>query len=442
MNANDILELANDRLIPLLNDERERLKPIDKWLSENPPATKLPRDATPEHKYLELLARTPWLPLVVDTLNQMLSAERVYSSSRTGAEMRPVWAPWERNRMGVKQSALTRAAIGYGLAYAMVMPGRPGAVITCHSPMDTLAVYGDVVEDEFPQYFLRRIPQKKATLWRVVDEEDVHFLAQENGGRLEYLEPRSHSFGYVPVVRYANKMDLEGRTPGDVERFIPTAARINKTDYDRLMVQHFNSWKVRTATGLDEPGSDEEKSTQKLLLRHEDVLTGGEGVVFGTLDETSLDPFVKAHDSDVETLAATSQTPTTAFGKLINVSAEGLVEARAALYAKRDERQASFGESHAQLLRVAADTEGRTEDAFDFSLKIQWADLEARTMSAAVDALGKAATMLGVPASVLWDRIPGVDFTTAESWRRHAEEHPTPDMVQARALAAQLIPTV
>lgn len=441
MNKYEVVELANDQLIPLLNDERKRLQPIDKWMSENPPATKLPRKATSEHKYLESLSRTPWLMLVVDTLAQTLFGERVYSAARTVDEMRPVWATWERNRMASKQSPLYRDAIGFGLAYAQALPGDSGAVLTCHSPMESIAVYGDVVEDEFPRYFLRRIAQKKAILWRLTDEEDVHFLAQEEGGRLTYIEPRGHNLGYVPVVRYANKMDLQGRTPGEVERFIPTGGRINKTDYDRLLVQHFNSWKVRTATGLDEPGSDEEKTQQKMLLRQEDILVGNEGVVFDTLDETSLDPFVKAHDSDVETLAAVSQTPTTAFGKLINVSAEGLVEARAALYAKRNERQVSFGESHTQLLRVAADIEGRPGDAEDFSLQFGWADTEASTISAAVDALGKAASMLGVPAAVLWDRIPGVDFTTAESWRHYAETHPTAEMVQARALAGQMAPT-
>ncbi len=441
MKSKDIVELANDRLIPLLGAEQERLKPIDKWLSEEPPAVRLPRNAGPEHKYLESLSRTPWLPLVVDTLNQLLFAERIYSAERLANDLVEVWRPWLANRMAVKQSALTRDAIGFGLSYAMALPGDSGARITCHSPLEALAVYGDVVEDDFPMYFIRQIKQKGSVLYRIVDDENVHYLGGEAGGRLDYIEPRTHGIGYVPVVRYSNKMDLKGRTPGDVERFIPTAARINKTDYDRLLVQHFNSWKVRTATNLDEPSSDEDKAQLKLLLRHEDVLTGGEGVQFGTLDETTLDPFVKAHDSDVEALAATSQTPTTAFGKMINVSAEGLVEARAALYAKRDERQASFGESHTQLLRVCADIEGREADAQDFSLMIQWADLEARTMSAAVDALGKAATMLGVPPEMLWDRIPGINLTIADSWRAYAEANPSPDMIQARALATQMAPT-
>src|SRR5690606_36438852 len=105
--------------------------------------------------------------------------------------------------------------------------------------------------------------------------------------------------------------------------------------------------------------------------------------------------------------------------------AEGLAEARAALYAKRDQRQVAFGASHTQLLRVAAHVEGRAEDAQDFTLRGKWADTETRTMQAAVDALGKAAQMLGVPPELLWDLIPGVDLAQAESWRRYAQEHPS-----------------
>lgn len=447
MTPEEIRELAHDRLIPLFDAEKTRLDRIDRWYRWNPEPVKLPRGADPELKYLAELSRTPWLGLVVTTVAQTLYLERVYSARLDPDQVGPIWSPWERNGLDSKQVALHRAALAYGLAYTLTLPGDSGARITAHSPRESIAVYGDVVEDDYPMFFLRVITQKAGRLFRVVDEEAVHFLSVEEGTDTPtYIEPRVHGLGYVPAVRYANQMDLEGRTPGEVEPFIPLAARINKTDHDRLLTQHFNSWKVRTATGLEKPSSDQEAQKQKLLLRQGDILTGEEGVLFGTLDETSLDPFVKAHDSDVEALAAVSQTPTTAFGKLINVSAEGLVEARASLYAKRDERRVTFGDSHMRTLRVAADVEGREQDAEDYSLRGKWADTEIRTMQAAVDALGKAAQMLGVPPELLWDHIPGVDLTEAEAWRKYAEDHPTPEQVTARAVAQdvarQMTPTV
>ena len=431
----DVRELAHDRLVPLFDTERTRLDRIDHWYRWNPEAVKLPRTATEEDKYLASLARTPWLWLVVKTIAQTLFLERVYSGRLAPDEVGPIWAPWDRNGMHAKQIPLHKAALAYGLAYTLTLPGDTGAVITCHSPRESLAVYGDVVDDEFPMYFLRVIPQARGRLLRVVDDEAVHFLGVEaDSDSPKYIEPRFHGLGYVPVARYANEIDLEGRAPGEVEPFIPTAARINKTDYDRLLTQHWNSWKVRTATGLDEQSNT---ADTKLRLRQQDILTGGEGVEFDTLDETSLEPFIKAHDSDVEALAATSQTPMTAFGKLINVSAEGLAEARAALYAKRDERQVTFGSAHMQTLRISADVEGRTADAQDFTLRGKWADTDIRTMQAAADALGKAATMLGVPAELLWDELPNVDLAKADAWRRFAAEHPSAAQREAAAVERQ-----
>lgn len=432
----DVREVVHDRLLPAFDQERTRLDRIDRWYRWNPEPVKLPRKADPELEYLADLSRTPWLRLVVTTVAQTLYLERVYSEKSTPDESLPVWTPWNNNLMHAKQVPLHNAALAYGLSYAQALPGEGGlARITAHSPRDAMAFYGDVVEDDYPLYFLRVIKQGSARLIRVTDEEQVHFLSVDtDSDRVAYIEPRTHGLGYVPVVRYANDIDLEGRTPGEVEPFIPIAARINKTDHDRLLAQHFNSWKVRTATGLDAAHNNDET---KMRLRQADILTGGEGVQFGTLDETPLDPFVNAHDSDVETLAAVSQTPTTAFGKLINVSAEGLVEARASLYAKRDQRQVAFGGSHTQLLRVCADIEGRPEDAEDFTLRGKWADTESRTMQAAVDALGKAAAMLGVPPELLWDYIPGVDLAEAEAWRRHAKANPSAAMLEAEALRRQ-----
>lgn len=322
------------------------------------------------------------------------------------------------------QIPLHRAALAYGLAYTLVLPGDTGAVITRHSPNSSIAVYGDAVEDEYPQFFVREITQRHANLYRVIDDNAVHYLSVDNAtDKVEYIEPRYHNMGFCPVVRYSNDPDLEGETVSEVEPLIPLVARMNKTTYDRLLVQHNNSWKIITATGLDEPETEQEKRREKLRLRQEDILTGEHGVEFDTLDETVMDPFVKAHDSEIEELSAVSQTPITVY-KMVNVSADGLAEARASLYAKRDERQLTFGESHVATLRVAAVAEGRADDANDFAMQPYWADTRVTTMNQAVDALGKAAVMLGVPPQLLWDRIPTVDYTTAQSWRKYAEEHP------------------
>jgi hypothetical protein len=431
MSHSAVLALAKDVLIPGWQAERQKLDEIDAWYRWNPEKIRVPNHADQEEKYLADLAETPWLSLVVTTVAQQLVGELVRSTG--GSDVKAVWQPWLRNRMPSRQRAIHRAALAYGYAYTTVMPGDTGAVIRGYSPRDMYAVYADPVEDEYPMYYLR----VRGSHYVVVDEEAVYTLGMERG-ELTFIDYSLHNAGVCPAIRYSNQIDLEGRTPGEVEPFIPIAKRINKTTFDRLLVQHHSSWKVRTATGLEDPKDDVENERRKLILRQNDILTGGEGVQFGTLDETSPEGLIKAGETDIETLAAVSQTPAHALtGKMINLSADAITEARAMLDLKAGERKVGFGDSHVQTLRLASYIEGRLADAEDFTLVMDWADLESRSMSQAADALGKMATMLGIPPEKLWDRVPGITPDIAAAWLEYKKANPSAEEQLASALNTQ-----
>src|SRR5690606_19062510 len=115
----------------------------------------------------------------------------------------------------------------------------------------------------------------------------------------EFIDFREHNMGFTPVVRYANMLDLDGRLDGEVEPFIPLAKRIDKTVFDRLMTQHFNSWRVRTVAGMAEPDSEEDAVRKKLKLRQDDILVAEDpDTKFGSLPETPLDGFIRAAETD------------------------------------------------------------------------------------------------------------------------------------------------
>lgn len=434
MRQTAVVELATEVLIPKHTTERQALDVVDCWYRWNPEKVTIPQTASNEHKGLRDLSETPWLNLVVTTMAQQLMAEAVRSAKAAdGDAVARIWEPWQRNRMAAKQKPLHRAALAYGQAFTKVLPGDTGAVIKGVSPRNMTAVYQDPADDEYPMYTL----ELQGSHYVVMDEEAEYTLGMENG-KLTFIEHKIHDVGVTPVVRYANQLDLEGRTPGEVEPYIPMAKRINKTSYDRLLTQHFNSWKVRTATKMDAPATEEEANRLKLLLRQSDILTGEGEVEFGTLDETPLEGFIAAWESDIQALAAVSQTPSHSLtGQLVNLSGDALVEARSMLDLKAGERKVSFGDSHCQSLRLAAHIEGREDDAADFTLSMQWADLESRSMAQAADALGKMATMLGVPVEKLWDRIPGVTPEVAEEWLKFRRANPTPESQLADALITQ-----
>lgn len=417
----DAVRVANE-LLPKLDRETARLTWIDKWYRWEHEAVKLPRRSTSEHKALAQLAKTPWLFLVVTTLAQTMFVDGYRSTSDASNSNATPWNTWLANGLAARQIPIHRAGLAYGYAYEVVTPGASPltgakqAVMRGVSPRRMFAAYEDPAEDDWPEYALRRDP---GDTYRLYDDALVHRLIRSESGKLAHAGFSVHDIGVCPVVRFTPDLDLEGRATGQVEPYIGTAKRINKDVYDRLLVQHHNSWKIRTIAGLAEPeGGAEAAAAKKLQLRQDDILVAEDSdTKFGTLAETPLDGFVKVCEADIEALAAVSQTPSHALtGKMINLSAEALSAARAALSQKVFEITTSFGESHGRALRLAALIEGNRTDAADATARVTWQDMDVRSLAQAVDALGKAAQMLGVPPRALWARMPGVTKTDVEEW--------------------------
>ena len=446
----EAIKLVKDQLFPAWQSEQDRLRRIDYWYRWRQEEIRLPRKATPELRQLAELSKVPWLGLVVTATAQAMYVDGYRSEldpHREGSDapVSPVWRTWLANGMDRRQIAVHRAALAYGYSFMTVLPGEdpmtgtPLAVMRGVSPRKMFALWEDPAEDDWPQYALRVVDEGKDThVVKLFDATAVHTLTvEETGTKLTYVGvPQVHDAGVCPVVRYANSLDLEGRASGEVEPFIPLAARINKTSYDRMLTQHFSSWKVRTVAGMAEPDDEEVAVRKKLQLRQDDLLVAEDpDTKFGTLDETPLDGFIAAHRHDVETLAAVSQTPTHELtGQMANLSAEALAAARASLNQKVTERQKSVGASHAQALRLAAALSGNDEYASDPTGRVTWQDMEIRSMAQAVDALGKAATMLMVPPSELWQRIPGVEKSDVEEWKRVAEQGDPVTRMQAELM--------
>lgn len=429
LSSTDAIALVNDKLMPLFVAEQNRLNGIDLWYRWQHEDITVPRQATAELKALIVLARTPWLNLVVTNVAQAMRVDGYRTpEDRDDA---PSWRLWRANGLNGRQRAVHRSMLAYGVAYGTATPGvdpltgSPMAVLRGVSPRKMLAFYLDPAEDVWPRFALR---SDGGGRWRLYDDEVVHSLRMDStadgGQALRYVGEQGHDAGICPVVRFSNMLDLDGRTDGEVEPFIPLAKRINKTTYDRLMIQHFNSWKVRTVSGMAEPDTEEGANLAKLRLRHDDLLVAEDpDTKFGTLPETPMDGVIRAYETDIKTLAAASQTPVHALtGDMINLSAEALAAANAQLDAKAAERRQSAGESWAQLLRLGAHVDGDEAGAADVMAEVTWADTSVRSMAQAADALGKMATMLGVPPRALWAMIPGVSKTDVDDWKVMADE--------------------
>lgn len=417
MSQRDTVGIVKSMLWPTFRAEKDRLDRIDRWYRWDHDKPHQPRHATREYKDLSSRAQTPWLGLVVTSVAQALYVEG-YRRAEDAADATP-WQYWQANGMDGRQMAVHRAALAYGMSYTSVLPGVDDfgddiPVIRGHSPRRMIAMYDEPERDDWPHFALQvepaRINGHPGWAVRVYDDTSVYFLqSSSTGDDVTWIESRLHGLNVCPVVRFANMLDLEGRADGEVEPFIPVAGRIDQTVFDRLVVQRFASWKVRTIAGMARPDVDEDAAAARLRLRVEDLLVAEDAdTKFGTLPETPLDGFIHAAKADIQTLAAVSQTPAhELLGDMVNLSAEALAAARASLTAKVEERQHTFGESWEQTLRLASWAMGDTAAARDYSAQVRWKDTEIRSLAQAADALGKIATMLAVPVEVLWEKIPG-----------------------------------
>ena len=426
-----------------LDKQRIDADNIDSWIN---PGTahgfRTPPKASREHKALADLARTPWLGLVVTNVAQAMYVDNVVGADGAVPDL---WRIWLSNNMQAHQVGNHRAMVAYGHTYGVVMPATDNGVDTarmrCLSPRRMACRWVDAGTDLYPEYALEVLSASaRERRYRLYGPHFAYSIVDRDDAPYVVTEVVHHGVGVTPVVRFANMLDLDGHVVGEVVPFIPTASRINKTSYDRLLAQHFNSWKVRTIAGMDLPMIEDDPDAEaaaiaqeKMRLAQEDILISEDAdTKFGTLDATSLDTFVTAWRADIEALAAVSQTPAHALtGQLVNLNAEALAAARSPLTQKVYERQVNAGASYGRMLRLAASVSGMDDAAADDMTRVTWQDMEIRSMSQAVDALGKAASMLKIPARGLWNRIPGVERSDVQEWERLVEKDTANDPLTA-----------
>lgn len=431
MNRAQALSAFRDTMLPLWVQQCDPLTGaawlMDRWYRGEQAPPQVPVTATPEYTQMAMESRSPWGALLVTAPAQQLYVEG-YRTADDDAES-PGWSVWQANKLDSRQSAIHRAAIAHGISYAVVLPGTPRPLaravlpsVRGYSALSMVALYGEF--EDWPIMALHGRPGPDSTwAFTLYDDQDIHFFTMPAGDptRAQWLDSRPHGAPCCPVVRYASRLDLNGRSEGEIRPVIAILSRLDRDVFDRLTAQRKASWKIRYATGMAKPETDEEREAIERVLAMGDVLVNESvDAKFGTLDSTDLKQFTEAEQADLRTLAAITQIPPAQLlGQIANLSAEALAAAEAQLSRKVDEFEHSFGEAHEQVLSLS---EWYLNGSYDEGAQVRWKDMGSRSLAATADALGKLAQMLGVPVQMLWEAIPG--------WTQQ-------DVERAKALAAE-----
>lgn len=424
MKQSDVVELANDVLIPTWMKERERQIRLEAWAKGDHEAPYRPREVNEEYRKIQDKSRVPLLGLIVRIFGQGLELIDYMPGDESIHD--ELWRIWQANQMPARQKRLWRAVFTGGFGHALVLPGEPTPQIKLYSAKNMVSVYQDPEFDEWPMYAAEAsVADANHFHFRVFDDTSVYTLGMNAaGGDVEFITSDDHGAGVTPVVRFAGDVDTDGNTEGEVERLIPIQAAVDQSKFDLLMTQTFSSFKIRYAAGMATPENQEEADRIKLILAQDRILVSDDpNTKFGTLDGTDLLGYIESGKASKQELATIAQvSPKAIVGAQANTSsgAEAQAADEASTMRKLSDFETVFAPSVGQLFRLAGSLHGVEGAGADYSGRCTWRDSEIRSLAQIADAVSKLADeRLGIPREALWEMLPGVTPEKLTSWRNY-----------------------
>jgi hypothetical protein len=450
--------------------ERTRLDVIARYCANKVIDIHTPKRVTPEYRKLVRMARFNILNLVVTAVAQNLFVDGYRPTGESGRAPNDknlaVWDKvWQANRMDARQAMLYRHALRFGYSYATVLPGEiPGRdsdgrvpVITPYSPRKLTALYDDPVNDEWAEYAMvvKRRPNSglgtAGTKLTVYDDNFRYQVTHEASGWVLSVDAEEHGFGVCPVVRFLDTFGEdedetdddwdharpEGIPPGKVEPILPAQQQLNQTTFSLLMTQQFQAFKQRWATGM---AIEEDANGQEIAPRRSgpDMLWQNDSPDgrFGEFAESDLKGYLDSRDKIILYVSAVAQIPPQNLlvgSGISNISAEALVALESGHRHDINQHKTGFGESIEQMLRLAGLAMDDRATWEDQSAQVVWRDTTPRSLAQVADALGKMATLLGVPEEALWERIPDVTDSDLVNWKSMKDEEGLMDELRGLA---------
>lgn len=422
-------KLAADLDARLTHDLKDdaRLGLVRRYLAGEHDLPYMPKAARSEYRRLAEQSRVNWLPLIPDEFTKGLAVDG-YRLPKDHENI-AAWEFWQDNGLDARQTIAHRGALEYGVSYVLVLPGsafqRP--VIRPLSPLRSAAWYADD-DDEFPEIALQRLDtfrdgQTRRVRIAVYDEtRKVTYSRPVEGGEMRHESTEQHNLGVVPFVRFRTRLD--GESEGLVRPFKRHQDRINDVVFSIAMAMQYASFRQRWATGLLVPEDDDGNPVEPFQSAVDRLWVSTSGdTKFGDFAQTDIRGHQDEYKAAVASLASAAQiSPAVLTGDLVNVSADALLSIRQGTNRKLDEYKLLFGEAWESVFRLAARAAGMEEP--DVSAEVRWRDTSGEQMAAKVDALGKLAQMLNVPADALWEDVPGMTDSKLQRWRDSAREDP------------------
>lgn len=348
--------------------------------------------------------------LAVDSLTERLVI--------TGFKGVDVWADWLRNDLDQLSAALHREALTFGDAYAIVWARPDGSPLVSVESPQQVAALRDPSTREITSAVKRWVDDARRETHAMVytATEVQHWRARTVGAAssaFELIETLPHYFGVVPVIGFRNVSRILGCGRSEIDDLIPLVDGLNATLAGLAVAQEYTARPRRWATGielvevpklksdgtpeLDDDGNPVLETVNPFPEGNRMMVAEEDGAKIGQLAGADLAGYEAATRIWLQSIMAVSALPAHMVGITTEnpSSSEAIRASESALTARAEQRQAVFGRSWEQVVRLMVAIRDRVP-VDSVNVTVQWRDPASTSVAAEMDAVTK-----GVQAGIL-----------------------------------------
>lgn len=412
-------------------------------------------------EYMELREQAPinWLPLAMGAPVQRCRIDQFRTGRGTDAQDLAEWITvWQSNRLDQRQKIVYLESMvhGRGVMSVSANPNRRDRPRVLVESSKRVWIEPDPEDPFKPQYAVKVITladESSNQLWlpsgvtatatqraHVYDDTDwATFERRGTGATWQFVKAGTHGLGDVPFVPFDVNVDAQGRPHSALAPLIPSSDAINTIRFQALLALQFSAYRQRAVTGFDPVVRDE--NNQPIYRKNPDgsVMTDpktgapipitaslgrigvdralvfpGEATKVFDLQESNLKNYIEVLTEFLVQFFARAQVPPQyLLSRMANLSGDALAGAESTLSSLVSDLQAGWGESAEQVMRLSARARGTEEP--DLASEVIWADAEARSFGATIDAIVKLIGT-GFPKRAAFEMLPGATPQKVARW--------------------------
>ena len=430
------------RLLTRLTSKQDKCARLERYFDGDPDLPEGAQNSRDAYRQFQRKSRTNFAALVAEAPRERMQPV----GFRTGAEGddtsdAAAWTIWQANKLDADSALVHRASLTMGDAYVIV--GPPDDSIG-GSPLITPEDPREVITETDPRHRRRTVAALKAFTDDVTGRDVAYLylpgrvLVAERAARRDGLTGIGRSLDgldqyewaadeqqldhpVVPVVRFANRANLRGRSLGEFEDVMDVLDRINHMLLQRMIIATVQAFKQRAIKGLPDTDANEDPIDYAGMFTADPgaLWSLPEGAEIWESGQVDLGPILQSVRHDVMDLAAVTRTPLFYLTPdATSGSAEGASLAREGLIFKTLDRIGQASEAWESVMSLAFLMAGDAERAARNDLEVLWAPPERYGLAERYDAASKAQAA-GVPWRTMMAEV--LQFTPTQVDRMEAD---------------------